>query len=74
VIGVPDPVLGERVCACIVPTSRTRRLDLESLRHHLRGQGLAPYKAPEQIVVLDALPVVGDKIDRRALALRVRAG
>jgi len=74
VIGVPDPVLGERVCACIVPTSRTRQVDLESLRHHLRGQGLAPYKAPEQIVVLDALPVVGDKIDRRALALTVRAG
>jgi len=74
VIGVPDPVLGERVCACIVPTSRTRQVDLESLRRHLRGQGLAPYKAPEQIVVLDALPVVGDKIDRRALASRVRAG
>ncbi|MGD0024940.1 MAG: class I adenylate-forming enzyme family protein [Xanthobacteraceae bacterium] len=68
VIGVPDPVLGERICACIVPTSRTRQVDLESLRRHLQKHGLAPYKAPEQIVILDALPVVGDKIDRRALA------
>ena len=67
VIGVPDPVLGERVCACIVPTPRSKEIDVASLRAHLRQQGLAPYKAPEQIVILDALPVVGDKIDRRAL-------
>lgn len=68
VIGVPDPVLGERVCACIVPAAEVRHLDLETLRHHLRAQGLSPYKAPEHIVMLDSLPVVGDKVDRRALA------
>lgn len=71
VIGVPDPVLGERVCACIVPAAEVRHLDLETLRCHLRAQGLSPYKAPEQIVVLDSLPVVGDKVDRRALAAMV---
>ena len=68
VIGIPDPVLGERVCACIVPAPRSKDVDVAWLRVHLRQQGLAPYKAPEQIVILDALPVVGDKIDRRALA------
>lgn len=68
VIGVPDPVLGERVCACVVSTEKNRKLELAALRRHLLGQGLAPYKAPERIVILDALPVVGDKIDRRALA------
>ena len=68
VIGVPDPVLGERVCACVVPAAEVRHPDLETLRCHLRAQGLSPYKAPEQIVVLDSLPVVGDKVDRRALA------
>jgi len=68
VIGIPDPVLGERVCACIVPAARNRPIELETLRGHLRAQGLASYKAPEQIVMLDSLPVVGDKVDRRALA------
>ena len=68
VVGIPDPVLGERVCACIVASSEHDRPDLDTLRGHLRAQGLSPYKSPEQMLVLDALPVVGDKIDRRALA------
>lgn len=70
VIGVPDPVLGERVCACVVAASGAPALGLEALRRHLRQHGLAPYKAPEQILILEALPVIGDKIDRRALATR----
>ncbi len=68
VIGVPDPVLGERVCACVVQAARAPRIDLEALRLHLRAQGLSPYKSPERMVILESLPVVGDKIDRRALA------
>jgi acyl-CoA synthetase (AMP-forming)/AMP-acid ligase II len=68
VIGAPDPVLGETVCACIVPRTKDRPLELEALRRHLRELGLAPYKAPEGMLVLDSLPVIGDKIDRRALA------
>ncbi|HWX82173.1 MAG TPA: class I adenylate-forming enzyme family protein [Xanthobacteraceae bacterium] len=70
VIGVPDPVLGERICACIVPALR-RNVDLDMLRQHLHNHGLASYKAPEQIVILDDLPIIGDKIDRRALTDRV---
>lgn len=73
VIGVPDPVLGERICACVVPAATAAPIELAALRAHLRRQGLAPYKAPEQIVILDALPVIGDKIDRRALAAKAGA-
>jgi len=71
VIGIPDPVLGERVCACIVAASEHDRPDLDTLRSHLRAQGLSLYKSPEKMFVLDALPVVGDKIDRRALAAMI---
>lgn len=71
VIGVPDPMLGESVCACVVPRSPGRPLGLEALRAHLRKLGLAPYKIPERVVVLEAMPVVGDKIDRRALAAMI---
>ena len=68
VVGVPDRILGEQVCACIVPVPGTRPASLDLLREHLRRQGLAQYKAPERMLVLDSLPTVGDKIDRRALA------
>ena len=67
VVGVPDPVLGERVCACIVAAPGSAP-ELAAIREHVRGQGLAHYKLPEQLVLLEALPVIGDKIDRRALA------
>jgi non-ribosomal peptide synthetase component E (peptide arylation enzyme) len=71
VVGAPDPVLGETVCACIVPRTKDRPPELEALRRHLRELGLAPYKGPERMLVLDSLPVVGDKIDRRALVAMV---
>ncbi len=67
VVGVPDPVLGERVCACVV-AAPDRSPDLGAMRERLRGQGIAHYKLPEQLLVLGSLPVIGDKIDRRALA------
>ena len=69
VVGVPDPVLGERVCACVVPADPALPPALSALREQLRAQGLAPYKAPERILVLDSLPMVGDKIDRRQLCV-----
>ena len=68
VVGISDPVLGERVCACVVPADPALPPALEALREQLRAQGLAPYKAPERMVVLKALPLVGDKIDRRELS------
>ncbi len=67
VVAVPDPVLGERVCACVVP-GPSGPPTLEMLREHLRAQRIAHYKLPERLVILPALPVVGDKIDRLALA------
>jgi acyl-CoA synthetase (AMP-forming)/AMP-acid ligase II len=65
IVGIPDSVLGERVCACVVASGRA--VELNELREHLRRQGLAHYKCPDQLLVLDVLPTVGDKIDRRAL-------
>jgi len=67
IIGVADAMLGERVCACVVPTCWTQVPSLEDLRDHSRSEGLAPYKAPELILVLESLPMIGDKIDRRTL-------
>jgi acyl-CoA synthetase (AMP-forming)/AMP-acid ligase II len=54
VIGLPNPVLGESVCACVVPAHQ-QAPSLEQLRSALRGE-LAPYKLPEALCVLDHIP------------------
>ena len=54
VIGLPNPVLGETVCACVVPTSE-QVPSLERLRMVLSGM-LAPYKLPEELCILDSIP------------------
>lgn len=70
VVGVPDAVLGQRVCACVVPAPHPPAT-LETLREHLRAKGLAHFKLPERLVLLPVLPLVGDKIDRLGLVDQV---
>jgi acyl-CoA synthetase (AMP-forming)/AMP-acid ligase II len=53
-VGVPDPRLGERVCACIVPRPG-ESLTFEEMIAFLRGK-IATYKLPEFFRLLDALP------------------
>ncbi|MET7328889.1 class I adenylate-forming enzyme family protein [Nonomuraea sp. NPDC005650] len=53
VAGYPDDVLGERVCAVVVPKGE---IDLESVVAFLRGRGIASYKLPERLEIVDALP------------------
>ncbi|MET9885010.1 AMP-binding protein [Streptomyces sp. NPDC006430] len=56
VIGLPDPERGERVCAVVEQPPGTLPLTLPQLTSHLRAQGLAPHKLPEQLELVDALP------------------
>jgi acyl-CoA synthetase (AMP-forming)/AMP-acid ligase II len=67
VLGVPDPVLGEIGAAFVVAAPGTSPV-LEELRMFCRA-ALADYKAPDRLVLVDALPIttVG-KVDKRALA------
>lgn len=55
VIGLPDPMYGEEVCACIVPKtpgSITADEILAFLKSHL-----APFKVPRKIVFLEQFPM-----------------
>jgi acyl-CoA synthetase len=55
VVGYPDDVLGERICA-VVATKPGTSLDLPAVVAHLAAQQIASYKLPERLVVCEALP------------------
>ncbi|MDQ6616551.1 MAG: acyl--CoA ligase, partial [Actinomycetota bacterium] len=73
VVGTPDPVLGEAICACVVPEVGRRPPDLPALRTFL-GQTLAGHKLPDELAVVAHIPrtKIG-KVDRAGLAAAVAA-
>jgi 2,3-dihydroxybenzoate-AMP ligase len=73
-LAAPDPDLGERSVAFIVPAGDSvpgRR----ELANFLTGRGLAAYKAPDEVRPLEAMPLtpVG-KMDKKELAARIKGG
>ena len=54
VVGVPDPVYGESVKACVVPRPGAT-VEPEQVRAWVRER-LAKFKVPRDVAVLDALP------------------
>lgn len=56
VVAVPDHLLGEKVCACVVPVEG-RQVDLSTLVDFLRNEKrVAVYKLPEYLLTLKELP------------------
>jgi non-ribosomal peptide synthetase component E (peptide arylation enzyme) len=71
VVGMPDPVMGQKVCAYVVPETEDG-LKLEEVVSFLRSRQLAPYKLPERLEVVDKFPMVSDtKINKRILAAEI---
>jgi len=71
VVGVPEEVLGELVCAC-VHTVEGAIVSEEELREYCES-ALADYKVPDLVRFFDELPrTPGGKARRRALARTVR--
>lgn len=68
VVAMPDRLLGERVCAYVVPRPGAQHPDLGSIRAALQAHGVARFKLPEHLELVDRLPLsaVG-KVDRGAL-------
>jgi acyl-CoA synthetase (AMP-forming)/AMP-acid ligase II len=66
IVGAPDPVLGEIGVAFVVPVAG-RTPQLAALRA-FSCETLADYKAPDRLLLVDALPVTTiGKVDKRAL-------
>ena len=56
VIGLPDPEVGERCCAVVVPKEGSSAPSFDQLQHFLSQQQLMKQKWPERLEVLDVLP------------------
>jgi malonyl-CoA/methylmalonyl-CoA synthetase len=72
VVGVADEEWGEQVAACVVTNGQTP-LSIEALREWARAR-LAPYKAPQRLLVADDLPrnAMG-KVQKPAVAALFRS-
>ncbi len=65
VVGIDDEVMGERIGAAVVPKPG-ETIELEELTGFLRDRGMAVFKLPEKLAVVDALPYnATGKIQRR---------
>jgi fatty-acyl-CoA synthase len=73
VIGVPDQLVGERVWAFVLPRDDEALIPADVLRH-LR-EGLAPYKVPDQVRIVDHLPMTStSKVQKFALLQMIQEG
>lgn len=67
-VAMPDPIYGERACAYLVLRPGHRAPDVHELAEFLLGRGLAKFKCPERVEIVEEFPTtrVG-KVDKVAL-------
>lgn len=71
VVGVPDPVMGEELCAVVIP--RTHDLCKQALFEHLRER-LSAYKVPKYVRIVSAFPLTASgKVKKYQLQEQVTA-
>jgi acyl-CoA synthetase (AMP-forming)/AMP-acid ligase II/enoyl-CoA hydratase/carnithine racemase len=74
VVGIPDQRLGERGCACVV-LGPSATLTFEEMAGRLRAAGLATYKLPESIAILEALPTTpSGKVQKHEILRQIESG
>jgi 2,3-dihydroxybenzoate-AMP ligase len=76
-VPMPDPVLGERMCAYVIPRgarAAEATLTLEDLTRFLMERGLAKFKLPERLELVDEFPMSAfGKVSKKDLAARIAA-
>jgi mycobactin salicyl-AMP ligase len=69
-VPLPDPYLGEKICAAVVFTGEP--VSLAELNAHLDQRGVAAHARPDMLVAMPALPTTPiGKIDKRAIVRQV---
>jgi 2,3-dihydroxybenzoate-AMP ligase len=72
-VPMPDPHLGEKMCACVIP-KKGRSLSLEELVVFLKDKEIAKFKLPERLEILSDFPVsTFGKVSKKALVEMVTA-
>jgi len=67
VVAMPDRVFGEKACAFVIPKPGAQ-LDFEALKDFLLARGIAKFKLPERLELVDAFPLSpAGKVLRREL-------
>ena len=67
VIPMPDPLMGERVCAYIQPKAGAQ-LTFDEIISFLKEQKASVLQLPERIECIDAMPYTGaQKLDKKSL-------
>ncbi|MFJ9810749.1 class I adenylate-forming enzyme family protein [Streptomyces sp. NPDC101158] len=70
-VGVPDPLMGERLTACVVARDG-QRPTTDDLSAYLTARGVDRHKHPEHVLILEQLPLTAaGKPDRAELRRRV---
>ena len=69
-VGLPDPYLGEKICAAIV--FRGRPVSLAELNGHLDTRGVAVHCRPDMVAPMPALPTTAvGKVDKRTIVAQL---
>jgi acyl-CoA synthetase (AMP-forming)/AMP-acid ligase II len=75
VMGQPDELRGEMVCAVVRRSPRHRDVTLDELCAFLDQRGLMKQKWPERLVIVDEFPLTGlGKVAKTALAEQITGG
>jgi non-ribosomal peptide synthetase component E (peptide arylation enzyme) len=67
VIGMPDPLMGEKACAFVV-TKGKKGFTFDEMITYLKDKKIALYKFPERLEIMDELPLAGEaKVNKKKL-------
>ena len=68
VVAMPDPVMGEKACAYVVPM-KGETFTFDEMISFLKQKNIAPFKMPERLELIDTFPTVADgyKVDKKVL-------
>jgi non-ribosomal peptide synthetase component E (peptide arylation enzyme) len=71
-VAMPDPLLGERVCAFIKP-KKNEKITFEEIISYLKGKKTSVLYLPERIEIIEEMPLTPvEKVDKKRLREEIK--